>query len=283
MRGYLSSYDICNFSESLLVISERRSKMRLKGKVAIVTGSGSGIGKATVMLMARKGASVVVNDINVEGIDKVVSEIKKEGGTAIGFKADVTKRSEVRDLMKTAVEKFGQIHILVNNAGIVRRGSFLELTEEDWDSVLAVNLKGEYNCIQAVAPYMMQQRYGKIVNISSAAATGIFPGLGGATANYAASKTGVIQLTKSAARELGPYGINVNCVAPGSIITPMTFTTRTKEEVEKHLEQRRKSCVLNRSGGPEDIANLVLFLSSDESSFISGQLICCDGGRTDRM
>ena len=257
--------------------------MRLDGKVAMVTGAGSGLGKAMVMLMAREGAAVVVNDINVESMNNVVDEIKKEGGRAIGIKADVSKRSEVQNLMKTAIEKFGQIDILVNNAGVVRRGSFFELTDEDWDIVLAVDLKGVYNCIQAVASYMMEKRYGKIVNISSASATGVTPHHGGATVNYAAAKIGVIQLTKTAARELGPYGINVNCIAPGSIITPMTYTARSKQEVEEHLEFRRKSCVLNRSGKPEDVVNLTLFLASDESSFITGQLICCDGGRTDRM
>lgn len=257
--------------------------MRLEGKVAIVTGSGSGLGRAMVMRMAREGASVVVSDINVEGMDKVVSEIKKEGGNAIGFKADVTKRSEVQDLMKAAVEKFGQIHILVNNAGAVRRRPFLELTDEDWDIVLAVDLKGEFNCIQAVASYMMQKRYGKIINISSISGTGIVGSHGGAAANYAAAKIGVIQLTKSAAIELGPYGINVNCIAPGVIMTSMTSTGRTKEEAAEHLERQKKLTVLRRVGQPEDIANLAVFLASDESSFITGQLICCDGGRTNRM
>jgi 3-oxoacyl-[acyl-carrier protein] reductase len=257
--------------------------MRLDGKVAIVTGSGSGLGRAMVMRMAREGASVVVSDINVEGMDKVVREIEKEGGTAIGVKADVTKRSEVQELMKTAAEKFGQIHILVNNAGVVRRRPFLELTDEDWDTVLAVDLKGEFNCIQAVAGYMMQERYGKIINISSVAATGIVGSRGGAPANYAAAKIGVIQLTKSAAIELGPYGINVNCIAPGVIMTTMTSTGRTKEEAEEHLENQKNLTVLKRIGQPEDIANLALFLASDESSFITGQLICCDGGRTNRM
>ncbi len=257
--------------------------MRLDEKVAIVTGSGSGLGKAAVLLMAREGASVVVNGRNVAAIDKVVTEITRAGGTAIGVKADVSKRSDVRDLMKTTVEKFGQIDILVNNAGIVRRRPFLELTDEDWDGVLAVNLKGMYNCIQAVAEHMMQKRYGKIINISSVAALGITPHSGSASANYAASKAGVIQLTKSAARELGPYGVNVNCIAPGTVFTPMMLATRPKEVVDKYIEFVKQHTVLNRLGQPEEIANLVLFLASDESSYIAGQLICCDGGRTDRM
>lgn len=256
--------------------------MRLSNKVAIVTGSGSGLGKAIVMRMAREGAAVVINDINVEGMEKVVSDIKNEGMTAIACEADVTNRSEVQHLMKTVAEKFGQIHILVNNAGVTRHRPFLEMTKEDWDVVLAVDLKGVFNCIQAVAVYMMQQRGGKIINISSVSGTGTSPHYGG-NANYAAAKAGVIQLTKTAARELGAHGINVNCIAPGFILTPITYTRRNKAEVENHIEFRKRQSVLNRVGQPEDIANLALFLASDESSFITGQVICADGGRTDRM
>jgi NAD(P)-dependent dehydrogenase (short-subunit alcohol dehydrogenase family) len=257
----------------------------LIGKVAIVTGAGQGLGQAMIMHMAREGASVVVNDINLESIQNVVNEINKEGGKAIGCKADVTKKSEVRDLMKTAVGKFGQIHILVNNAAARRvRNSFLEMTDEDWDVVLAADLKGVFNCIQAVAGYMMEQRYGKIINISSAAGTGASPPQNECKANYEAAKAGVIQLTKTFARELGPYGINVNSIAPGSIVTSTSFTSKRSKEVgERHVASREKLAVLGRIGKPEDIANVALFLASDESSFITGQVICVDGGRVDRM
>ncbi|MFC2066021.1 SDR family NAD(P)-dependent oxidoreductase [Chloroflexota bacterium] len=256
--------------------------MRLSGKIAIVTGSGSGLGKATVMRMAREGASVVVNDINVENMESVVKAIKDEGGTAIGVKANVTNRSEVRDLMKATADKFGRIDILVNNAGITRHKLFAEMSDEDWDAVLAVDLKGVFNCCQAVASYMMKQQYGKIINIASAAGTGASPHIGN-NFNYASAKAGVIQLTKSVARELGPYGINVNSVAPGHIPTPLSYASRTKEEEEEHVAFRKKGTVLGRVGVPEDIANAVLFLASDESSFIAGQLLIVDGGRIDRM
>jgi 3-oxoacyl-[acyl-carrier protein] reductase len=235
--------------------------------------------------MACEGASVVVTDVNLENIEKVVNEIKEKGGTAIGFKADVTKRSEVRELMETAVKKYGQIHILVNNAIARRnRASFLEMTDEDWDVVLAVGLKGVFNCIQAVAGYMMEQRYGKIINISSGAGMGNSPPLNECNANYAATKAGVIQLTKTFARELGPYGINVNSIAPGTIITAeSSLTKRSKEAGERHIAYSEKLAVLARTGTPEDIVNVAIFLASDESSFISGQVIAANGGRTDHM
>lgn len=258
--------------------------MRLDGKVAIVTGSGTGIGRAMVMRMAHEGASVVVSDINIENMDKVVSEIKKEGGTAIGVKADVAKRSEVQDLMKTAVEKFAQIDILVNNAGVTTRGPFLEITDEDWDLVLAVDLKGAYNCMQAVAGYMIPKRYGKIINISSQRGMGTVISKGGSAANYAAAKSGVNQLTQEAAVELGPYGINVNCIAPGGgIVTQMTFDGRTKEQVEARFEEQKNRNALKRVFQPEDIANVALFLASDESAIITGQCIICNGGGMHRM
>ncbi len=259
--------------------------MRLIGKVAIVTGAGQGMGRAMIVRMASEGASVVVNDINLENIQSVVNEIKEKGGTAIGFKADVTKRSEVRDLMEAAVKKYGQIHILVNNAIARRiRNSFFEMTDEDWDVVLATGLKGVFNCIQAVAGYMMEQRYGKIINISSGAGMGGSSPPNECNANYAATKAGVIQLTKTFARELGPYGINVNSIAPGSIQTAeSSFTKRSKEAGEKHVAYREKLAALGRTGIPEDIVNVALFLASDESSFITGQVIAANGGRADRM
>lgn len=240
-----------------------------------------------VRRFSDEGAAVVVADINEEAIDAVVREIKAAGRTATGFKVDVSNRSQLKELMATVAEKFGRIDILVNNAGIARPQPFLAMSDEAWDIVLDVDLKGVFYCVQAAAQTMIDQRYGKIVNISSTQGTGAgSTGIGGSQAgssNYAAAKAGVIQLTKTLARELGPHGINVNCVAPGFIVTPLSYTTRSPEVVEKHIEMRKKSVVLNRVGKPEDIANAVLFLVSDESSFISGQLLCVDGGRTDRM
>ena len=254
--------------------------MRLNGKVAIVTGSAQGIGRAIAMRLASEGATIVVNDINMEKANQAADEIKGQGGTAIAFKADVTNRAEVQNLMKNTMEKFKAIHILVNNAGIIRHRPFPEMTEEDWDAVLDVDLKGVFNCSQAVLGYMMPQRYGKIINIASVAGTGCGVVNG---ANYAAAKGGVIQLTKVTAKQAGPYNINVNAIAPGIVVTELLFTGRSKEEVENVLEWRKKSAVLGRLGKPEDIANLALFLASDESNFVTGQVICCDGGRTDHM
>lgn len=263
------------------------NEMRLQDKVAIVTGSGSGLGKAIVKRLAEEGASVVVADINAEAVATVVGELKEAGRTAVGFKVDVTDSSQVKELMATTAGKLGRIDILVNNAGVTRHRPFPTMNDEDWNIVLAVDLKGVFFCVQAVADYMIKQRYGKIVNISSASGNGgashATAGSVAGNANYAAAKAGVIQLTKTLAAELGPHGINVNSVAPGFILTPMSYTTRTQQEIEEHIEVRKKSSVLKRVGKPEDIANSVLFLASDEASFISGQLLRVDGGRTDRM
>jgi len=252
--------------------------VKLTGKVAIVTGSTRGIGKAIAMSFASDGAAVVVTARHIEQANQVVDEIKNQGGTAIAIKADVANRADVHNLVKSTLENFKAIHILVNNAGITRHVPLLEMTEEDWDVVLDVDLKGVFNCTQAVLGHMMEQRYGKIINISSVAGVG-FPG----SANYGAAKAGVIQLTKVTAVEAGPYGINVNSIAPGLIITDITYTGRSKEEAERFIEKRKEQAVLGRVGRPEDIANVALFLASDDSNFITGQVICCDGGRHDRM
>jgi 3-oxoacyl-[acyl-carrier protein] reductase len=240
-----------------------------------------------VQRFTQEGAAVVVADINQDGIAAVVGELQAAGKTAMGFKVDVTNRSQLKELMEATVAKFERIDILVNNAGVVRPRPFLVMDDDDWDIVLGVDLKGVFYCVQAAAQYMIKQQYGKIVNMSSAAGTGAAPFGGGGSAagncNYASAKAGVIQLTKTLARELGPHGINVNCVAPGFVVTPMTYTTRSQEQVERHIEARKKAVVLNRVGKPEDTANAVLFLVSDEASFISGQLLCVDGGRIDRM
>ena len=262
--------------------------MRLRDKVAIVTGSGSGLGKAMVKRFADEGASVVIADINQEGVDAAVRELNQAGRTAMGFRVDVRKRAELKELMKATAEKFGRIDILVNNAGVQRNKPFLTMDDEDWDFVLGVDLKGVFFCVQAVAEYMIKQRYGKIVNISSSIGTGTGAVMaGGVTAGgysiYAAAKAGVFQLTKTLARELGPHGINVNCVAPGNLGKPMPDNSKTNEEREAHIAFKRSLTVLNRTGTLEDLSNAALYLVSDESSFISGHVLLVDGGRTDRM
>jgi 3-oxoacyl-[acyl-carrier protein] reductase len=231
---------------------------------------------------AAEGASVVVGDINLDGARRVADEIRAQGGTAIAVRVDVVSRLEAQNLVKETLQNFKAIHILVNNAAIFQKKPFLEITEEDWDKVLAVDLKGVFNCTQAVLSHMIRQRYGKIINISSVQGTGT----SGTEdyASYAAAKGGVIQLTKVTARVGGPYGINVNCIAPGAILTGIVLDSQgTKDEAEKFIEDRRKLSVLGRLGEPEDIAGLALFLASDDARHMTGQVICMDGGRTDRM
>ena len=256
--------------------------MKLAGKVAIVTGSARGIGEAIAKKLASQGASVVVTDVNIEGANRVAGEIKDQGGTAIAIKADVVNRVEVQNLVKSTLENFKAIHILVNNAAIGRQAHLVEMTEKDWDDVIAVNLKGVFNCTQAVLGHMIDQEYGKIVNISSAQGTGtsgteLF-------SSYASAKGGVNQLTKAAARAGGPHGINVNAVAPGMVITDIIREAcGTEEKLQEFIENRKSLTVLPHVAGPEDIANLVFFLASDDSRNITGQVICSDGGRTDRL
>lgn len=261
--------------------------MRLKNKVAIVTGSGSGLGKAIAMRFAGEGASIVIVDINEEGIAKSVKEIADAGGSAVGYKVDINKRDQIQKFMNEVAEKFGRIDILVNNAGVTRYRPFASISDEDWDIVLGLDLKGVFFCVQAAAPHMIRQRYGKVVNISSSLGTGTTPhataGSPGGSSAYASAKAGVNQLTKTLARELGAHQINVNAVAPGFFLTPLTGATRSPKELEEHIEVRTQSAVLNRPGKLSELADAVLFLASDESSFITGQTLCVDGGRTDRM
>lgn len=253
---------------------------KLDQRLTIITGGGTGIGRNIALEFAKEGADVVISSRNLANLEKVVEEIRALGRRSLAIAADVSVAEQVDNIVKQTVDKFGRIDILVNNAGILRSAVLLEMTEQDWDDVLDINLKGVFLCTQAVARYMIEQRYGKIINISSIA------GRGGALnnwANYCVSKAGVIQLTKSAAFELGPYGINVNAIAPGTIMTDIDKKGKTPEQFKQFLEQREKVTVLGRIGTTQDVANLALFLASDDSSFICGETIAIDGGRTDRM
>jgi 3-oxoacyl-[acyl-carrier protein] reductase len=253
--------------------------MRFERKVAVVTGASRGLGRATAVALAREGCTIVVNyNRNQEKARDVVDAIKAVKSRAIAVRCDVSVRSEVDAMFKTTVDEFGKVDILVNNAGIAAMVPILETTDDIWDRTLNTNLKSVLLCTQAAARHMMQRKYGKIVNISSNSGFGI--ARWGETA-YATSKAGVIQLTKSAALELGQYGINVNCVAPGSIDSEMLRGDLTEEKYAELIEGRKKISSLGAIGKPEDVANAVLFFASDDSRFITGKTLLVDGGRRD--
>ena len=242
--------------------------MRLENKVVIITGAGSGIGKETALLFAKEGAKVVVADVNEKGGEETVAEIKKNGD---GFfvRLDVSNREQAKQMAKTILEKYGKIDVLINNAGIVQDAFVSKMTEQQWDKVIDINLKGVFNCIQAVVDIMMNQGSGVIINTSS------IVGLNGnvGQVNYSATKAGLIGMTKTLAKELGRKGIRVNAVAPGFIATPMTATVP-----EKILEMMKEKTPLRRLGKPKDIANAYLYLASDESNFVNGAVLSVDGG-----
>ncbi|MFZ5968793.1 MAG: 3-oxoacyl-[acyl-carrier-protein] reductase [Bacillota bacterium] len=243
--------------------------MRLKDKVAIVTGGGRGIGETTCLRFAEEGAKVVVADINEQDVQTVVDKIKAAGGEASGMVVNVVSKEQVEKMVADTVAQYGKLDILVNNAGITADARLVKMTEEQWDKVIAVNLKGVYNCSQAAAAVMSEQGSGVILNASSV--VGIYGNFG--QTNYAATKWGVIGMAKSWAKELGPKGIRVNAVAPGFIMTPMT-----EKMPEKVLDMMKDKSPLKTLGYPEDIANAYVFLASDEAKFITGTVLSVDGG-----
>jgi len=246
-----------------------KSEGRFYGRVSIVTGASQGIGEVIARQLAREGSAVMLVDVQEEKLNSVRKEIVDSGGQAQSFVADVSLLAEAQRVCDEVVAQFGRIDHLINNAGITRDSLLLRLKEEDWDAVLAVNLKGVFNFCKAAIRTMINQRSGRIVNISSV--VGLMGNAG--QTNYAASKAGVIGFTKALAREVANRGITVNCVAPGYIMTAMT--ERLPEEVKKAFLEL---IPMKRFGSPEDVAAAVLFLLSDEASYITGQVINVNGG-----
>jgi len=243
--------------------------MNKNGKLAIVTGGARGIGREICLELSKQNLRIVIFDVSEEAGQKLIDLITSQGGQGLLLKVDVGSYQEVEQAVKIVIDKFKVVDILVNNAGITHDRLILRMREEDWDQVIRINLKGTFNCLKAVSKYMLRQRYGRIVNISS------IIGLRGnaGQANYAASKAGIVALTKSAAREFARRGITVNAVAPGFIDTPMT----------KRLEPEKRrffisQIPLGRAGKTKEVANLVSFLISDRAGYITGEVIKIDGG-----
>ena len=246
--------------------------MRLEGKVALITGSSRGVGRAVALGFAREGARVVVNYTSNEGAAKeVVEAINEIGSQAIIVKADVAKREEADSLIQAAINEFGRLDILVNNAGFTRPAMMLKMTEEQWDEVVDIHLKGAFLCSQAAGRRMKEQNSGKIINVTSVA------GLVGTVGqiNYSAAKGGVISMTKSIARELARYNVCANVISIGILSMGMSEKITTDEKLKEIYMNR---ILLKRFGTPDDVSPVFVFLASDESNYITGQVLCVDGG-----
>src|SRR3990167_7146829 len=246
----------------------------LTGKVALVTGARQGMGKSHAIALAKQGAKVAVTDINQEECQLVADEIKSAGGEAAAFKMDVSSKAVVDAVFDSVIKQFGCLDILVNNAGIFAPKPALEITEEDWDKTININLKGEFLCAQRAAKEMAKNNWGRIINISSIASGQVGVGIAGG-AHYTASKGGIIGMTETLAVELASLGINVNTIAPGAIDTPMVQAASLPKEA---MDAMLAGVPLKRIGRPEEVSAAVVFLASDEASYITGSTLYVDGG-----
>jgi len=246
--------------------------MKLKDKIALVTGSSRGVGRAVALGFAKQGANVVVNyTSNENAANEVVETIQSMGGKAIAVKADVAQKAEAENLVNSAIDTFGRLDILVNNAGFTRPSMMIKMTEDQWDQVVDIHLKGAFLCAQAAGLHMKEQKSGKIINVTSVA--GIVGTVG--QINYSAAKGGIISMTKSIARELARYNVCANVISLGIVATDMTEKIRSDEKLKEIYMNR---ILLKRFAEADDIAPAFAFLASDESNYITGQLLCVDGG-----
>jgi len=248
---------------------------RLEGRVAFITGAGRGIGAATALRMAEEGARVALADIDMDGCQQVAEEIGHLGSEGLAIPCNVADNTMVQHAVDKAASHFGQLDILVNNAGVLRDNLLFKMSEEDWDTVLSVHLKGAFLCSRAAQKYMVHQKYGRIVSLSSTSAMG-----NRGQANYSSAKAGLQGFTRTLAIELGQFGITVNAVAPGFIDTEMTRSTASRQghNPDEVIAHAAKTIPVRRVGQPRDVANVICFLASEEASFVSGQIIYVAGG-----
>ena len=248
---------------------------KLDGRVAFVTGAGRGIGAATALRLAEDGARVALADVDLDGCQQVASEIEQAGSKALAVSCNVAERSAVESAVQQAVDTFGRLDILVNNAGVLRDNLLFKMSDDDWETVMNVHLKGAFLCSRAAQTHMVNQKYGRIISLSSVSALG-----NRGQANYSTAKAGLQGLTRTLAIELGPFGITANAVAPGFIDTEMTRATARRQghDPQQVIEMASKSIPVRRVGQPRDVANVICFLASEESGYVSGQIIYVAGG-----
>jgi 3-oxoacyl-[acyl-carrier protein] reductase len=248
---------------------------RLDGRVAFVTGAGRGIGAATALRLAEEGAQVVLADIDPQGCEQVAAEIEQAGSHAVAVACNVADHDAVEAAVAQGIDHFGRLDILVNNAGVLRDNLLFKMSDDDWDTVMGVHLKGAFLCSRAAQKHMVEQKYGRIVSLSSVSALG-----NRGQANYATAKAGLQGLTRTLAIELGPFGITANAIAPGFIDTEMTRSTARRQGLDPDtvIENAAKAIPVRRVGQPRDIANVICFLASEEAGFVNGQIIYVAGG-----